>query len=294
MFGWEVMMKTIKEINQILLKNRDLIKEAIGCAPLFGAVIGPSAFNLANKYSDIDVYLIGDAEPKEAFVIMQMEDLGQTDIHIMPISISISVCNEYIKKIHNYPSILYRDPRETQKIALCKYSERPDWQREFVIYIYMSDAIIDFAEKSSCKYYEELKNGLRLIDVWDSFYNRAYGNYHEKIKDQEKVLLRKYLHTISEIRICYDLLFDIQKPIIDYRSMFSSANCLYADSEIIRICDKLWQENRFGNLPKEKLYISADEKLNHWIESMLATLLKRMRKEEEYLQNNYLPYEFGH
>ena len=44
---------------------------------------------------------------------------------------------------------------------------------------------------------ENIRKNLRLIDVWDYEFNRAYGNYYEKICNKEKVPVRKYLYTIK-------------------------------------------------------------------------------------------------
>ena len=67
-------------------------------------------------------------------------------------------------------------------IKKTKDVERADFKREMAMRIYLADQRLEFEHGSLKENYEKLKPGLRVLDIWDSHFNRAYGNYTEDRK----------------------------------------------------------------------------------------------------------------
>lgn len=274
--------------------NKERIEQEIGGTPLFGAVGGSVSFNLANKSSDIDFYLaVRKTQRKETVVETKKIELSDVVVDFMcvPVEKLILACNEYCNADRKYPTIFYRSKKEEELIKQNRDVERPDFKREMVGRIYLADRLLEFEPDSARENYKDLKEACKRIDIWDSYFNRAYGNYHEKIKDSDRIQLRKYLYTISEVTVCRLLTERHEKPVLDFRQMFSYPYCPYKDSEIIKICNKLWDENRKSNIDKVEAHISPIEDLNQWLEIQLEELVDEMQKKEDYLRNTYLPYE---
>lgn len=286
--------KRLEDAHSQIQMNMQQIKESIHGTPLFGAVGSSTALNLANKHSDVDVYLVinNDAHSLSGVNIYNFSFSGiEYEFICVPIDELIQECEKYNAIEHRYPTRFYRTQDETDKIKLTEDSERPDYKREMVMRIYMADSILEFEKGSAKKNYEKLKKGCLLIDIWDSYFNRAYGNYYEKIKGHEQVLLRKYLYAISEMTICRLLLKEYKKPIMDFKRMFTVPYCPYADTEIIGLCNKLWEDNQTINTCKENTYIPANLYLNQWMEKQLSELVSEMNKKEDFLRSSYLSFD---
>lgn len=284
------MNKCLEDVCEKILTNVPHIRKEIGGIPLFGAVGGSMSLNLANKSSDIDFYMVVKDEPGKTageHKKLCISDMV-VDFMCIPLDELVRECEKYSGEERRYPTIFYRSESEKDKIRLNKDAERPDFKREVVGRIYLSDKILEFEPGAVRKNYGKLNKGCRLIDLWDYHFNRAFGNYHEKIVGKEKVLLRKYLYTVSEITICQWLLVRNEKPVMDFKQMFTRPYCLYEDNEIIKICNELWEENRKTDMDKKEKFIFPVIYLNRWIEMQLTILLSEMQKKENYLKNSVL------
>lgn len=272
-------------------RNKDLIEAAVDGVPLFGAIGSSTALNLANESSDVDFYLIIRSglnyDPEIKIKRLYLSGM-EFDFVCAPLNELVRECENYHAVNHRYPTRFYRNKQEEDKIRLTEDTERPDYKREMIMRIYMSGKILEFEPDSAKKNFKNLKKGCRMIDIWDSYFNRAYGNYFERIKDKDKVMLRKYLYTVSEITLCRLILERNEKPIMDFREMFSKPYCPYTDNEIIDTCNKLWKKNKSADAHKEKEYIPAIKNLNKWIEDQLEELLCELAKREDYLRSTYL------
>lgn len=216
----------LEKVHGVIQKNKAKILEELEDKPLFGAVGGSVALNLANRSSDVDCYIVTQSNtfskiPKG--VITTSIDCSDMKLDFMCLTIEelVKECIEYDKVEHNYPTRFFRKECEMDIIKKTKDVERADFKREMAMRIYLADQRLEFEHGSLKENYEKLKPGLRVLDIWDAHFNRAYGNYTEKIKNQKVVLLRKYLYTISEITICYLLLLRKEKPIMNYEHMFA-------------------------------------------------------------------------
>lgn len=214
----------LETVHREIRKNIDQISTSIGAVPLFGAVGGSVSLNLANESSDIDFYLITSetSEKTSEVIIKHVYCPGiKLDFMCVPIDQLERACADYQKVSRFYPTRFYRNESETERIRKTRDVDRPDFKREMTARIFMADKIFEFVPGSVQKYYERLKKGLLLIDIWDSHFSRAYGNFYEKIVGNDNVLLRKYLYTISELTICYLLLTRKEKPAMNFERMFT-------------------------------------------------------------------------
>lgn len=275
-----------------ILENKKLLAKEIKCKPLIGAVGGSISLNLANESSDVDVYLITAQQDGENILHSVYLEGEKVDFMCVTLEDLKKECAEYAKQEHKYPTRFYRNQIEKDLIVQKKDVERPNFKREMVMRIFIADEIIEFEEGIAQQIYEELKNGLSLIDIWDYHFNRAYGNYYEKIKDYDKVSLRKYLYIVSQISICH-MLLKSNKIVMDYRKMFESPYCIYNDNEIIEICVKLWEQNSKVCVNKKEDCIVPNFRLNQWIENNLEELLQGMKDKELFLRNQFLPYDIN-
>lgn len=285
------MNELLDKVVNIIENNTSGIAAQIGELPLFGAVGGSISLNLANSKSDIDMYAVMQnsyrINTEVSVCQVRLQDI-ELDIMCVPIDELQRECINYDSVEHIYPTRFHRKAGETEKIKGLKDIERPDFKREMVMRIFQSVPIIEFGQGTVQGGYGLLKQGLKLIDIWDMHFSRAYGNFHENIKDREKVLLRKYLYTISEITICNQLMLENKRPIMDFEQMFTPTYCIYKDIYLINVCKKLWEQNRQCDADKSKKYVLLDNKLNNWIEMQLKELIIRMEKKENWLRNTYL------
>ncbi len=281
--------ESLDRTNHFIKQNIADIANVIGVTPLFGAATGSISLHLANDAtSDMDMFLVTKENPEKLWNVIKKSEGVKLDVWSISIDELMQVCDSYAAKKHNYPTILSRTKEETEKIKLVKhFHERPDFKREMTMRIFMPDALLEFYQGSVAESYEKLHNGLKLIDIWDAHYNRIYGNYHEKIKEDERIAIRKYLYTISEISICKQLTMKI-RPNMNFTHIFDCTYYEYGGARIREMCRELWQRNKTGALAKENMYTDAKPDLNDWIGEMLVELLEEMKQNYDYLSNHYL------
>lgn len=285
----QIKNEKLGNVSNVIWKNRDsmAIGNRGGFVPLFGAVGGSISLNLANEGSDIDFYLITEEqEGKDVIRTVHLENM-EIDFMCVPMDELVEECEKYAIQNHRYPTRFYRNESEMNNIIHQKDIERPDFKREMIMRIFLADEILEFKQDAMAECYKRLKKGLLLIDIWDYHFNRAYGNYHEHVEGRENVLLRKYLYIISQIVTCYMLLND-KKIWMNYRQMLIDAMDIYMDNEIFEICNDLWMENSRVFIGKNKVYMTANLKLNEWIEGSLVKLLRDMKNKEKFLRSQYL------
>lgn len=219
----------------------------------------------------------------------------EIDIVYAQIDEVIAECAEYAAAEHRYPTRYHRGKKEMEGIVQChKEIERPGFLREMVMRVYLADQMIDFEKDAAFRNYEKLKNGLRLIDIWDDYFSHAVGNYEEKIRDRNMVLRRKYLYCISQIMLCHSILKETRKPVMNFSEYFYKGGGMllpYIEHEIRDVICQLWEQNRELGRKKEEDYVCADLQLNKWIESNLNRLADGMLEQERRLKDVYLPFD---
>ena len=273
----------LKNLDDQIWEKSEYMAEVLGCKPLFGAVGGSISLNLANQSSDIDFYLVTETQTdmlqtlhyndtKVDFICVELEDLQKE-------------CKKFTEKQYQYPTRFYRNESETASIMSVDDVERPDFKREMIMRIFLAEEILEFERGSVVIAYRKLRDALKLIDIWNYHFNRAYGNYHEKIKGKEKVLLRKYLYIISQISICH-MILNGEEVIMDCKQVIERVGCICNNQEISCLCYGLWEENNQEIKRKNECYIYANPILDEWIEQNLDMLLYKMREKEKLLREN--------
>ena len=280
------MRDDLKRIYQLIERNIDIKEDRLNAIALFGAVGGSWSFNLANESSDIDFCLVVEWKNKKGEMI-QTEIIEGELIDFVCVSLSdiMDVWEEYHNHIHNYPTRFYRSKEEMEKMIQQKDSERIDFLREILIKIFLTEKVIEFQKGILEANQDNIQKNLCLIDVWDYEFNRAYGNYYEKIYNKEKVPVRKYLYTIHQMVTCYELMRG-GKLVMDFEQILDSGSNY--DSWLKDICLKLFNRNKLCGVDKAENYVQADIRLNDWIKKGLEEILGEMQQKEKYLRNHYI------
>lgn len=280
----------LEKAGRVIQENKELITAELKCKPLVGAVGGSVSLNLTNTSSDIDFYLVTEEQEGEDILRTVFLDGVKVDFMCVTLNVLFKECERYFNLEHKYPTRFYRSQIEMDDIISKQDIERVDFKREMIIRIFLADEIFEFKKDEVEIVYNKLKRGLRLIDVWDYHFSRAYGNYYEKVKGKEKVLLRKYLYIISQITIC-TMLLQNNKAVMNYLQMFEKPHCVYENEEIIDICRRLWKENFQSKIKKNKNYIVSESKLNQWIEENLDKVLYSMKENKNVLEKKFFLYD---
>lgn len=282
------MNATLCEIETKIIENKEQIKLLLGETPLFGAVGGSVSINLSNKSSDVDFYLITKNSPQQIIKTVILPEQYNLKVDFMCVSAPevIEECQKYYTVPHDYPTRFYRKKCENEKIMKQKDYERSSFKREIVMRIFMAQHIIEFQNNSVKNYYMKMKKGLILLDIWDSYFERAYGNYYEYIKGHNNVLIRKYLYTIHEIFICHFLIESAEQLTINFQQMFTLPYSQYLN-EIYGLCETLWEKNKNASLSKEKLLTENNVIVDEWIERKLEEIQNEMNLRKSLLKNSY-------
>lgn len=284
--------ETLDRCMSMIQENAGRIEEELECRLLFGAVSGSISLNLSNASSDVDCCLVVDGRSKgfSGIRIKRIDRAGMgLDCFYAPLREIEAECITYGAVGRKYPTRFYRSQEETDEIVNRKDHERPGFLKEMVMRIYLADKRMELQKGSVENAYGNLKEGLRLIDIWDAYFSRAYGNYWERIREQEQVSVRKYLYTISEIMVCRAVLKGM-RPVMDFEYLVGGGGA-GIEQPVLELCRALWEKNRCSSIAKEKSYTLTIPYLNIWIENQLEELVDRMRKKEDFLKEAYLPLD---
>jgi len=260
-------------INEQVIKNNiENIIYKLDCTPLVCAIGGSNSFGLANKTSDVDIYAIVDGINRDEKVFVESICVGglQADFICVDFSFCKNKCDENIEKNHVYPSCMHRGQYEKRIISLQKDIQREEFPREVIGRIFASDVIVETRRGEAERCYHDLCNGLRIADIWESYYNRAYGNYYEHICCRESVLLRKYLYTISELLICRYLM-DYEDIVLDFTQLINT----YV-SKKTRVYDcvmDLFERNKEAQY-KSKELVCRNKTIDEWIDKRIQMCYK--------------------
>lgn len=246
---------------------------------------GSAALGLNNNSSDIDYYVITNQVHKKEDTHVKCK-VEETFIDFMGIGIETikDKIREHIDHKCIYPTCFYRDSHIESQIRTLKDFDRPDFPREVAIRVFLSNEIIEFHEGDIQNIYNELRNGLSKIDIWDYHFTRANGNYHNFIEKQNFVLVRKYLYTIQELCVCDWIINRKEKPPMDFQRLLHEQ----CRKGIILKVSKLQKLNESSTQKKEKLFIKYDDELNVYIQEHLNATLKEMKSSEEKLRKYFL------
>ena len=175
----------LQTIDGQLLHQKQWLAGQLGSKPLFGAVGGSVSLNLGSDGSDIDFCLVTEGEiengPSKTLRINNTE----IDFTCVALGDILTECELFSRKSIRYPTKFYRDPSEEEEIVKSKEQDRPGFKREIVMRIFLADEILEFEKGTVAAARGAAKDALKLIDIWDYHFTRAYGNYFEKIKNKE-------------------------------------------------------------------------------------------------------------
>ena len=174
---------------------------------------------------------------------------------------------------HKYPTILYRNLNQVT-------NEYDDSARSLIIKIMMSDLILRdnylFTDP------KEVADGLKIINVIDYFYSRAYGSY-KKFISCDIIPVRKYLYTLYNVYAIKWILQQKSKPIDFFRLL----SFYRADSNVCKKVISLYCMNINSN-SKDDLVINKDDEINNYIRENLTELQYEISTYSENQENETL------
>ena len=167
---------------------------------------------------------------------------------------------EFGKIPRRYPTILYRTEEENEQNVGKKDIERPDFKRSMLFRVLLSDQVIhaEVAKQKS----EEFADGIRIRDIIDYQFTRAYGNYREAICQKQFIPVRKYLYTVHEICTSKALMNSPQKPAMDFMNLINDT----VSRKVIKakIAD-IYGKNKYASGDKGKVLVPQCAELNQFI-----------------------------
>lgn len=273
------MSEYLIDLTKLILKNSLSISKELEIEPLVCAIGGSVSIGLSNKASDIDVYMVTSDNTIFDGVFHKKINIDGVIFDFM--CINIGLCERAIKDYnsitHKYPSCSFRSVEEEKIIRETKDMLRLSFPREMVGRIYSSHVIGEFVEGEGEKNYQRLSGALSINQLWDSYYCRAYGNYKEFVVGCNKVVVRKYLHIIFELMVCYYLSFN-NEIMLSFEHLLDNSVLIHGD--IKNRINNLLETNASAVEKKEKYYIDSDPVLNNWIEKNLEDALNEFKVSE--------------
>ncbi len=279
------MIINVDDISQVLENSIGRIEKEIEYKILFGAVGGSYSLGLQNSSSDIDLYLILDSDEiwnvfeKKIGIYIHGKHRA-IDCICVSYQEMIREIKKYINKPKQYPTVLFRNEEEKKDNIGKKDIERLDFKRSILFRILLSDKIINKGV-AQIKF-REFKDGMKIADIIDYHYTRIYGNYHEKIINNDFIPVRKYLYTVHEICTCMYLMYNKGKPPMNMIALIDS---VLSDVLLKDRIYKLYEKNRDTLKNKREELTKKDEFLNQFI-------LKSMEEIEICLRGRKYLLEF--
>lgn len=270
-------------ITQSIFASLEKIEETLGYQVMFGAVGGSYSLGLQNSSSDIDCYFILNTDNSLGFVKKKIDCLIQCKraaVDAMCVSYGelLREIEEFGKVPRRYPTILYRTEESEENVGK-KDIERSDFKRSMLFRVLLSDQIIHAAVAKQKS--EELADGIRIRDIIDYQFTRAYGNYREAICQKQFIPVRKYLYTVHEICTSKALMNSHQKPAMDFMHLIDGTVFSKVVSE--KIAD-IYGKNKYASEDKGKVLVPQCVELNQFIVDSIDEI-------RCYLQTNVLNNE---
>jgi len=246
---------------------------------LFGRIAGSKTQGISSKSSDNDFLMF--VERTEGNVDKEIE--GQVFKHTLlkgkPVEFELGYIywDVALKKIEErkhtvfmgYPTNFYRSKEEEQSYLPENMPKLMRYREEYPFMMFhlllMGDSAwigAGFSERQ----YQELYALEKTIDALDTFYVRAYGNYVHFMGRRERVLLRKYLYTLSQVWAIQWLLDRGTKPPMMFAKLMDG---MELEENLRRSVLELVELNREETLYKMKAYTSSRETVEAYIGALL-------------------------
>lgn len=253
---------------------------------LFGRVAGSKTQGISSKGSDNDFLIF--VEKTEGNIEQVIEGTIVENIYINDVLVEFDLAYIYWDTVlervlarketlfAGYPTNFYRSKEDILKYLPQNMPElmRQRDEYPFVMFHLLllgnSMWVSDVCMKRNLT---ELWGLERTIDALDTFFVRAYGNYVYYMKDQERVPLRKYLYTLSQIWAIEWLLDRGTKPPMMFVELMAG---MEIEESIRRSTSELIALNREETLHKTKAYTDSRPELNGYIAAMLDRQKERI------------------
>jgi len=252
---------------------------------------GSYSLGLQNITSDLDLFVVfqGDDLSYAHTITKEISDeKRKIDLMCLPISLIIENAELWIKENRRYPTVYYKTSHKRNEERLKKDIEREDFARAFLFRTLLSGRI--WYMQNFMAYRQDdntVDHAIRIIDICDYLFTRAYGNYNEFIVDKEFVPLRKYLYTMHEICSIKWLLKYETKPEPDFYKLIGLQSL---DSEITEVFKQWYFMNRDCKIQKNKAIVSGNLLINKFFYRELVNIGNQM---ENINKEKILQFEIG-
>ncbi len=270
---------------------------------LFGRVAGSVTQGLNSKASDNDFLVFvtkkdgytglsyDDSEMQSRGVKEERQDPYEGHIYYtreldqcqIEYEMGYIVFEEALKRINDhknvlktgYPSCFYRSKEEKERCnnlhpQLRKRDEYPDMMILLLLmddYMWVKSGDVDPEIVS-------LYKTEKIIDILDTYYVRAYGNYEHFIKDKESVPVRKYLYTMDHLT---KMKWLIEKGTKSPVNFIKTMNGITIPQDVKESVEKYLLMNKDSEVYKTKYYERSDEHLNTYIGDSLEQIRSDMQ-----------------
>lgn len=171
------------------------------------------------------------------------------------------------ERVENFPSVDYRTQEESEKYANLHplLRKREEYSYMMTLLLAMDDYLWVAADEWE-HFFRDIYKMERVIDVLDTYYTRAVGNYNHFIKGKEKVAVRKYLYTLSHIFVMNWICQNQTKPPVNFMQQL---NGIRIPEEVYASIERLLKRNKNTNVYKTKYMGEQDDLLTDYIAEML-------------------------
>ncbi len=264
------------------------IEEECHVKALFGRIAGSKTQGLSSKASDNDFCFFcekkeGYANPLYYGQIYKTADLLGEQVefeigYLLYDKVKNDVMERYNRNYINYPTNFYRSQKEKEEYSPSNLPKLMMHRKEYAFVMFqlliLGDTIWAASDMNEFDF-NELYKMEKTIDILDTYFVRAYGNFKFFMNNEDKVLVRKYLYTFSQIFAMEWLLTRKTKPPVDFKTL---ENELLVDTEIRKILDEYFELNKNSFIYKSEYKEKANEFLNRYIANSLENLKQEIAK----------------
>ena len=277
--------KTTYDVVGKLIKK---VEEEFHIKAMFGRIAGSKTQGLSSKASDNDFLIFckkqeGFSQEKHYGVVYYpaelLGEMVEFEIGWILVDNAVQdVMERYNKNYINYPTNFYRTPEEEKEYLPENMPKLMIDRKEYAFVMFhlliLGDTIWASEELSEFDF-NQLYRMEKTIDVLDTYFVRAYGNYRHFFNNKDVVLARKYLYTFSQLFAMEWLLKYRTKPPVNFKELEEE---MLGDLEVKKILDTYYELNKNTELHKTKYQEKSSEILNKYIGESLEKIKGEMER----------------
>ena len=252
--------------------------------PLFGNLDGSISRGMSNNTSDVDMHIFGETDHIDIALELSYAEASLRnrkvtyDIALHAYNITLESLTDYNARNKKYPTVFYRTEKEKNAYSPqhihWNIRYRPDGEIFELLQFLIADTIFIRKIQEEKIGLQKMYEKYRTIDILDLQFVRAFGNYNNLMKDDQKeVLVRKYLYTLYEIFFCNWILEKQTRPPLDFRELFRGQAL---EEDIIENIIQVFDFNQNAAEHKSKQKCPRQPLVNSYICEKLTTLQEKI------------------